>query len=146
MALDACVYCDCFERSRLRVAPPPGCILSVGEDGSLLCGSDDLTVQIAFDRWQHSEACVHEDGCLVSHRIGNIVLVAVLRSELGRWPERFPMILSRVIYDGIHGGDFIPAVEMHQLVPEVAALAGVHCSKPGVEQFVRASRRRCGSW
>ena len=64
MGLDAHVCCDCFERGRLRSAPPPGCSLSVCADGSLLCGSDDLDVQIAFDRWQQSEACEHEDGYL----------------------------------------------------------------------------------
>lgn len=109
MGLDAHVCCDCFERGRLLAAPPPGCTLSVTEDGSLLCGSDDLKVQIAFDRWRHSEACEHEDGYLVAHRIGNVALVSSLRRELGRWPERFPEVLSRVIYDGVHCGDSIPA-------------------------------------
>jgi hypothetical protein len=137
MGLDAGVCCDCFERARLRSPPPPGCHLSVSEDGSLLCGSDDLDVQIAFDRWQQSEACTHEDGYLVSLRIGNIAPVAALRSELSRWPERFPVIRSRVIYNGIHSGDFIPAGELPQLVPEVEALADVHCSEPAMEQFMR---------
>src|SRR5436309_381829 len=81
MGLDAAVYCDCFERGRLQSPPPPGCTLAVAPDGSLLCGSDDLDVQLAFDRWRQSEACEHEDGYLVSHWIGNIALVASLRAE-----------------------------------------------------------------
>jgi hypothetical protein len=137
VALDAHVCCDCFERGRLRCPPPPGCDLSVTDDGGLLCGSDDLDVQIAFDRWQQSEACEHEDGYLLSHRIGNIALVAALRAELGRRPERFPLTLSRVVYDGVHCGDFIPAAEVPQLVPEVEALAGVHCPDPEMEQLMR---------
>lgn len=137
MGLDAHVCCDCFERDRLRSAPPPGCSLSVSSDGSLLCGSDDLNVQIAFDRWQHSEACEHEDGCLVAYYIGNIALVASLRNELGRWPDRFQVILSRVIYNGMHAGDFIPAAEVPQLVPEVKALAAVRCQDVEMEQFMR---------
>lgn len=137
MALDAHVCCDCFERGRLRCQPPPGCNLSVCDDGGLLCGSDDLDVQIAFDRWQQSEACEHEDCYMVTHRIGNIALVAALRAELGRWPERFPVILSRVIYNGVHGGDFIPAAEVPQLVPEVEALAEVRCAGPDMERFMR---------
>ena len=137
MALDAHVCCDCFERGRLRSAPPLGCRLSVSDDGSLLCGNHDLGVQISFDHWQRSEACEHEDGYMVAHRIGNIALVASLRAELQRWPDRFPMILSRVIYDGVHSGDFIPAADVSQLIPVVNALASVHCPDPDMEQFMR---------
>ena len=56
---------------------------------------------------------------------------------MGRWPERFPVILSRVIYNGVHGGDFIPAAEVPQLVPEVEALAEVRCAGPDMERFMR---------
>ena len=137
MALDAHVCCNCFERGRLRSPPPPGCDLSVSDDGGLLCGSDDLEVQMSFDRWQQSGACEHEDGYLVAHRIGNIALVAELRNELSRWPDRFRMILSRVVYNGVHCGDFIPAAEVPLLVPEVGALADFHYSDPEMERFMR---------
>jgi len=137
MGLDAFVFCDCFERGRLRSPPPPGCSLSVSENGSLLCGSDDLDTQIAFDCWQQSDACEHEDGCLVAHRIGNISLVASLRAELQRSPDRFPMILSLVLYSGTHCGDFIPAAEVPQVLSEAEALAGVHCPDPEMECFLR---------
>jgi hypothetical protein len=137
MGLDAHVSCDCFERGKLRSPPPPGCHLSVYKDGSLLCGSDELEVELAFDRWRHSEACEHEDGYLVAHRLGNMALIGALRAELGQWPKRFPVILSRVIYNGIHGGDFIPADEVPSLIPEVKALSAVHCTKPDMEQFMR---------
>ena len=63
--------------------------------------------------------------------------VASLRAELGRTPERFPVTLSRVIYDGVHSGDSIPAAEVPRLVPEVKALAGVRCPDPEMEQFMR---------
>jgi hypothetical protein len=76
----------------------------VDADGSLDCGGEDLDVLIDFDCWRHSAACDHEGGYLVAHHIGNIVLVASLRKELGQWPERFRMTLSRVAYNGIHSG------------------------------------------
>ncbi len=137
MALDAHVCCDCFERGRLRCPPPPGCNLSVDDDGGLLCATDDDDAWIAFANWQRDAACEHEDCNLVAHYIGNIALVAALRAELSKWPEQFSAILSRVIYNGIHGGDFIPAAEVAKLVPEVAALSEVHCVKPDMEQFMR---------
>jgi hypothetical protein len=83
MGLDAGVYCDCFERGRLRSPPPPGCTLSVDDRGLLLCGSDDLGTQIAFDRWQLDQACEHENGLLVQHRIGNIALADSVEEKPG---------------------------------------------------------------
>src|SRR5881409_3670831 len=53
VGLDAHVCCNCYERGRVRLPPPAGCNPTVSDDGSLLCGSDDLKVQIEFDRWQH---------------------------------------------------------------------------------------------
>jgi hypothetical protein len=114
----------------------------VTEDGSLLSGSDDLKLQIEFDKWQHCDACEHQDCYLVAHYIGNIALVAFLREELGRSPDRFPMILSRVVYNGIHCGDFIPAGELPQLVPEVEALESLHCADPQDEGFLRAFEKQ----
>ena len=137
MALDAHVCCDCFERGCLRSPPPLECSLSVADDGGLLCGSDDEDVQIAFDSWQRSEACEHKNGYLVNHRIGNIALVAALRAALSQWPEQFPVILSRVIYDGVHCGDFIPVADIPQLVPELETLSSVCSDDPDMEQFLR---------
>jgi hypothetical protein len=138
MGLDAHVCCDCFEQGRLKSAPPPGCKLSVTSDGSLLCGSDDLEIQLAFDRWQLFDACEHESGRLVSHRIGNIALVSTLREELSRSSERFRCILSSVIHNGTHCGDFIPASEIPELGAEVESLAEMHCLDPQVDGFVKA--------
>src|SRR5262245_31809123 len=137
MGLDAHVCCDCFERNRLHSAPPPGCNLSVRSDGSLLCGSDGLKVQIDFDVWQYSQACDHKGGYLVAKYLGNIALVAFLREELGRSRERFPIILSRVVHNGTHSGDYIAAAEVSQLATEIEALIDVHCPDPENEKLVR---------
>ena len=137
MGLDAVVHCDCFERGRLRSPPPAGCTPSVDEWGFLHCGSNNLAIQLAFDRWQFEEACEHEDGLLVHHRIGNIALVAGLRTELQRHPDRFPMLLARVVYNGVHSGDLIPAGEVSQFRPELDALALVRCEDPEMGPLMR---------
>ncbi len=137
MGLDAVVYCDCFERGRLREPPPPGCNLSVSADGSLLCGSDDLEVQLAFDRWQLERACEHELGVLLHHRIGNIALVAALRAELERQAETFPLLLSKVLYNGTHAGDFLAVEEVKSLPSEVGALQAMSCVQQGMAGLVR---------
>jgi len=137
MGLDAVVYCDCYEAGRLREPPPPCCSITVGEDGGLLCEDGDLDVQLAFDQWQEHRACVHPGGVLVHHYLGSIGSVALLREELAPTPLKFPMILSRVIYNGSHGGDFISYPELFLLDPDVKKLAGVSGPSPTMEQSVR---------
>jgi hypothetical protein len=137
MGLDAVVFCDCFERDRLRESPPPGCKLSVSPDGSLLCGSDDLNVQLAFDQWQLSRACPHELGVLLHYYIGNVALVTVLRDALGRQAERFPMLLSKVLHSATHCGDFLTVEEVEGLRPEVVTLTELLCEDPETSDLVR---------
>lgn len=139
MGLDAKVYCDCFEKGRLREPPPPGCHLSIGRDGGLLCVSDDLDTKLAFDRWQ-LRACEHENGVLLHHRIGNIALVSDLRAELERQRGHFPMLLAKVLYGGVHAGDFLTVEEVARLLPEPKALAGFRCADGEMERFMREFR------
>lgn len=151
MSLDACVYCDCFERGLLRSLPPEGCTLMIWEDGDLQFANDNLAleVEIAFDRWKYFEACEHQNFTLIHHRIGNIATVGLLRSELSQYPDKFPIILSQVIYDGSHGGDFIPVATMPQLAVEVEALATIHCpprTKPAWKWFTQSSELEDREW
>jgi hypothetical protein len=137
MSLDAFVFCDCFERGRLRQPPPPGSHPHLEADGFLDSGSEDLEVQIAFDVWRYNQACEHEGGMLIHHRIGNIGLVAALRQELRQYADQLPLILSKVIYDGVHGGDYIPIDELRKLRSEVLNLARIHSADPDMESWLR---------
>ena len=137
MGLDACVCCDCFERGALRSPPLEDWRVYVEANGFLACATEDLDAQIAFDRWYEDSACVHPSGSLISERIGNIALVSLLRGELEEESERYPMLLSRVLYSGTHCGDWIPAEEVGGLLPEIEALAQRHSPEPRHEAFLR---------
>jgi hypothetical protein len=137
MGLNASVYCDCYEAGRLREPPPPGCAPMVAEDGSVLCGSDELDVQLAFDQWYYFRACEHECGQLILHRIGNIALVAMLRMELQRMRDRFPLLLGRVLYNGVHCGDFLAVEKLPELRREITALAEIYCADQETANYVR---------
>lgn len=137
MGLDATIYCDCFEKGRLRCAPPNGGKLRVDSDGSL-CRSEDsgrIEDDLAFDRWLRDSACAHPNGVLLHHRLGNTALVALLRSELGRDSSRFPMLLDKVIFDGTHCGDFIPASALPALREEVGRLLSFRSSDDEGSEF-----------
>jgi hypothetical protein len=115
VALDACVYCDCFERGRLVNPPPFGIEPMLDKDGSLSFETADDSLWVTFENWRSSEACEHARMKLVDHRLGNIALVALLRAELSRDAESYPLLLGNVLYNGIHCGDFLPL----EILPEV---------------------------
>src|SRR5437773_8809051 len=106
MGLDATVYCNCFETDRLKELPPDSTIIYVSADGSLDCRSDNMEVLLAFDQWLQNHACEHESGIFIHHRIGNIALVGLLREELRRESNKFPILLEKVLYNGVHAGDY----------------------------------------
>ena len=128
MGLDAFVYCNCFETGKLLRPPRADFDVSVSDEGGLECGSRDLDTQIAFDAWRSLEACEHEDGKLLQHRIGNLSLVGRLRQELNRRHEDFPVILTKVISSGSHCGDFLAMDDIRQLQLEVPRLKNFPCS------------------
>jgi hypothetical protein len=137
MGLDACVFCDCFERGVLRSPPLEEWRVYVERGGFLASATEDLDAQLAFDRWYEDSACVHPSGHLVSERIGNIALVSLLRGELEQEAERYPMLLNRVLYSGTHCGDCISADEVGGMLPEISALAQLHSPDPRHDTFLR---------
>jgi hypothetical protein len=138
MGLDVCVYCDCFEKGLLLEAPPAGVKLRVSSDGSLEHEGDDLPIEawMAFDRWRE-EPCVHRWGKFIDHRIGNISLVAFLRTELSREAHRFSLLLGKVLYNGCHAGDFIPMGSLDKLEYEVKQLRSFKCARSEITERIQ---------
>jgi hypothetical protein len=142
MGLDATVYCNCFETGALKEPPPCPDLVYVAADGSLECRSEDLDTLLGFDRWLHREACEHENGVLLHHRIGNLAQVGLLRSELRRKAEKFPILLGKVLYSGVHGGDYMPPDEVTRLRGELQHLAGFVPSNEANQEYVELFRRQ----
>ena len=94
-------------------------------------------MQSSFDQWQLSRACEHELGVLLYHHIGNIATVAAIRTELAREGAKFPLLLSKVLYNGTHGGDFLTVEEVKSLPQEVAALHGLQCNDPDLAESLQ---------
>ena len=142
MGLDAFVFCDCYEKGRLREPPPGNVSVRVAEDGSLAREIDrnSLEDDLAWDRWQHCRACVHEGGVLLRHRLGNVSLIGNLRAELQRRPSHFPILLSKVIYSGSHGGDFLPVDSVPALRKELEALREFRCKIRESDDFMACFR------
>jgi hypothetical protein len=136
MGLDATVYCDCFERGRLRTAPLPQWGVHVGDTGARFSRTRELEDGLAFDRWNRT-ACDHEDGVLLHQYLGNIARVGLVREALSARLESFPILLGRVVYDGIHGGDWLSIEQVEALQRELVALT---CFRPADERHARCVR------
>lgn len=142
MGLDATVYCNCSELQKLNEAPPCQSVF-VADDGSLDCGSEELNVLLAFDRWRLS-ACDHPNGILLHHRIGNMAQAGLLRSELSRDPAAFPILLTKVLYSGTHAGDYLLPNDLGELAYELERLGWLVCSTPANHEYVSLFRKQIG--
>ena len=105
MGLDATVYCDCFEKGRVRTLPPQPELVYIEPTGQLSLRWDAPHAdQHAFYGWL-ADSCAHGPmGELVSHRLGNFALIGWLREILSKTPSHFPVLLTKVLYDAGHAG------------------------------------------
>ena len=119
MALDAFVYCDCFERDNLRSDPPRGMALRTRPNGDIICDPPDNAAWHAFADWKLERACLHQGMILVRHRLGSDMAIENIRVELQKEPLRFPILLEKVVYSGSHTCDCLPLRELPKLTEEL---------------------------
>jgi hypothetical protein len=124
--LDARVYCNCIESGKLRVQPKPHWRVEILDDGDVEATCKDESEARELARWWQT-ACEHTDRELLNHSLGNIGTVAFLREELRRVADKCPLILGRVVYDGIHSGDFLTVEQVRDLEKELCELEGFQC-------------------
>ena len=142
MGLDARVYCDCYLKGRLLEPPPPGVTLRLEPDGSLGCERDVDAIQfgLEWDFWREERACQHTGGVLLHQRLGNISLIGLLRAELQREADRFPILLTRVIFSGSHAGDYLTVETIPALRRELELLGDFRCSTREADSFMAQFR------
>jgi len=139
MGLDARVYCDCYEKGRLREPPPPDVLVRLAPDGGIESLRNDCPIEamIQFDDWRQHRACEHQGGVMLHHRLGNIGTVALLRTELQQEASLFPILMNKVLYNGIHAGDYLPVDLIPPLEREVESLARRRCNNRSSENFMK---------
>jgi len=139
MSLDAVVFCDCFEKGRVRTRPPQPELVYIDETtGQVLLRWDAPGAdQHRFYDWLAS-ACEHGPmGELVSHRLGNVALIAFLRELFSKTPGHFSILLSKVVYNGVHGGDRLDLQDVERLATEMASMHALHCLDANEEEVLR---------
>lgn len=129
MSLLAWVYCNCIETGRLLTPSPVPNPIEIDETGQPDIVSDDPQVHSVFNVWRYRSACPHYGGMLVCHRIGGVGHVTFLRETIyhlaGGWEAadaQYPVLLRRVICNGVHSGDWIDLDQAHLLYQEMERL------------------------
>ncbi|HTG45750.1 MAG TPA: hypothetical protein VK633_14610 [Verrucomicrobiae bacterium] len=136
MALDAFVYCDCFEKDNLHCNPPGGVRVTVAANGDITCDVTDQALWCSFMAWKQTKACRHPGMILVLHRLGTPPVIDLLRAQFEKEREKFPILLAHVLYSGTHTCDWIPFPHMQSLAKEVQAIDAEEVA-PGVSDAVR---------
>ncbi len=143
MGLDATVYCDCYETGRARNPPPQPELVYVDDSGQVCLTWDAPDAdQSAFYDWLNG-ACEHGPmGELVSHRLGNIARVGFLRSVLSDFPRQFPVLLTKVVYDGTHAGDSLSLADIDRLQSELECLRQLRVRGQSADVIIRDFERQ----
>lgn len=140
MGLDAFVFCNCYETGKVKTPPPqPELVYVDAASGevSIRCqepGADPFL----FDQWLLS-ACEHGPRmhCLCFHHLGNIAHIGFLRDLFRKAPDRFPTLLSKVVFDGTHSGDMLSLSEVEDVANEMSAVRALHCATASDEAILR---------
>lgn len=145
MSLDGYVRCSCIRDGKARTPHPfPERFTWDESNAPSLTGDPEEAEWEAHDKWVQ-EACEHE-GFLASEFLGNITRIRNVREFLrglqnGSGPK-FPILLKKVLYDGTHTGDWLPASETPALQKEVdLVLQSSDILTQGEREFFVAMKR-----
>jgi len=112
MGLDAVVY-----RSKVNLPFDPDAVGAVLDESTGEYYVSDLDLEPAFEQKFPWETRIAAD-----KRIGNIALVGFLRDQASRVLDDRSIVLSRVLYSGVHCGDSIPIDQTFALRDELLQL------------------------
>jgi hypothetical protein len=122
----------------MRTPPPQPEYVRVDEDGGLGFDGDKPNADFAAFRSWVETACDHRPlGVLIHHRLGNMARIGFLRYHLVEHPEQFPVLLSKVLYNGTHGGDYLTLADVEQVAGELEPLKNVHLPDAEEEAMIR---------
>jgi hypothetical protein len=125
MSVDAFVYCDCLEMA--RIALPGNVVIRVESDGYPTVLLDGGEIWEDHPDW-HLFECPHTRHLLCHHRLGNIVLVGLLRAESTPFKSEYSLLCEKVIYNGSHAGDWLGRSTYPQLAVELEKLRTFNCA------------------
>ena len=141
MGLDAFVYCDCYEKGKLKTQPPDPELVYVDKNGRVDCRNCSDEQLDSFDLWVESQPCEHEEFTLADCYVGNAWLVRQFHEVLVREHWKFPVILFKVLYNGTHTGDAVYRDDILCIEKELNELKKFKCDDPEMNEWLRDFRK-----
>ena len=142
MSLTGTVYCDCVENNRLRIPHPLPELLFIDNSGYPDIRSAEIAQEILHDKWEAQNPCLHSGFRLVEYWLGNVAAIGQIRDQIEKLSKNtktpYRILTSKVIYNGLHSGDFLSPNEVVQLRDELDSLRKVDSLKdPQFNEFLR---------
>ena len=94
--LCAFVFCDCYEKGRLKRPPPNPEIVAVLPNGDLGYRTATPTQHEAFVAWR-AHACRHPEGRVTGGKLGHALPIDVVRDAFPPHRRAFPIFVGKVL-------------------------------------------------
>jgi hypothetical protein len=130
----AFVFCDCYEKGRLRRPPPNPEIVAVLPNGDLGYRNATPAQHEAFVAWR-AHACRHPEGRITGGKIGHLLPIQVVRDALSPHRRAFPIFVGKVLNCRPHTrSSHLTLKQVHKLKAELDRLENFWCGDPEVDQ------------
>lgn len=138
--LCAFVFCDCYEKGRLRRPPPNPEIVTVLPNGDL--GYHDATPaqHQAFVAWR-AHACRHPEGRVTGGKLGHALPIDVVRDAFSPHRRAFPIFVGKVLNCRPHTrNSHLTLKQVHKLKAELDRLKTFQCNDRKIAREMRYLR------
>ena len=130
--LCAFVFCDCYEKGRLRCPPPHPEIVTVLPNGDLGYRNATADQHAAFVAWR-THACRHPEGRVTGGTLGHALPIETVRDALLPHRRAFPIFVGKVLNcrPQTHSSH-LTLKQVHKLKAELDRLKPFQCGDPKI--------------
>jgi hypothetical protein len=132
--LCAFVFCDCYEKGRLRRPPPNPEIVTVLPNGDLGYRSATPAQHEAFVAWR-AHACRHPEGRVTGGKLGHALPIDIVRDAFSPHRRAFPIFVGKVLNCRPHTrSSHLTLKQVHKLKAELDRLKTFQCGDRKIAQ------------
>ena len=135
--LQAYVFCDCYERSRLKHLPPNPEIVTVLPNGDLGYINATRKQHADFVAWR-SHACRHPEGVVTGGELGQKLSRKVLHRAMSPHKRAFPLFVQKMLGCKPHTrNSHLTTKQVEKLQSELVRLKDFYLPEPKLDQELR---------
>lgn len=135
--LQAYVFCDCYQRSRLKHPPPNPEIIAVLPNGDLGYSRATRKQHTDFVAWR-SHACRHPEGVVTGGELGHKLSRKVLHRAMSPHKRAFPLFVQKILGCKPHTRDsHLTTKQVGKLQSELVRLKDFSLPEPKLDLELR---------